>query len=109
MALDDGAVPEAVNVAGVDLLVVEVAHLWTGPVARHALAVLVLLLGRAGAHAGAGADTVPSELTFCCAPPWLSASASARTQSSSEAITDLMACLVRPEVTALYDTSTMHT
>ena len=53
MSLDDGAVLEAVDVAGVDLLVVEVAHLGARPVARHALPVLVLLLGRARPHARA--------------------------------------------------------
>ena len=53
MSLDDGAVLEAVDVAGVDLLVVEVAHLGAGPVARHALPVLVLLLRRARPHARA--------------------------------------------------------
>ena len=53
VSLDDGAVLEAVDVAGVDLLVVEVAHLGARPVARHALPVLVLLLGRARPHARA--------------------------------------------------------
>ena len=53
VSLDDGAVLEAVDVAGVDLLVVEVAHLGARTVARHALPVLVLLLGRARPHARA--------------------------------------------------------
>ena len=53
VSLDDGAVLEAVDVAGVDLLVVEVAHLGARPVARHALPVLVLLLWRARTHARA--------------------------------------------------------